>query len=69
MGLTDAAVKTQYIGDSVYVSEIYGEPTTISVFLNNGERTSADFIMRKNEIVLEPDVARALVNYIKERLP
>jgi hypothetical protein len=68
MPLTDAAVKTSYLGDSVYVSEVYHDPTTITVFLNNGERESSDFIARKNEIVLEPDVARALIKYIQERL-
>lgn len=66
MNLTDATVKTQYLGDSVYVSEIYHEPQTISLFLNNGERQSPDFILRKNEIVLERDVAERLVKYIQE---
>ncbi len=68
MPLTDATVKTTYLGDSVYVSEIYHEATTISLFLNNGERESPDFLRRKNEIVLEPDVALRLVYYIQERL-
>lgn len=67
--LTDATVKTTYLGDSVYVSEIFHDPTTLSLFLNNGERHSPEFLLRKNEIVLERDVALALVKYIQAELP
>ena len=67
--MTDAQVKTSYLGDSVFVSEHEHDSTTICVFLNNGERVSELLITRKSEIVLEPSVAQALVRYIKERLP
>lgn len=61
MPLTDATVKTRYLGDSVYVSEI-------CLFLNNGEQESPAFLLRKNEIVLEREVALVFVKYIKEIL-
>jgi len=69
MPLNDKTVKTTYLGDSVYISESYGDPTTLSLFLNNGERTSHDFIARKNEIVMEPDVVAAFIKYAQTQLP
>jgi len=62
---TDAQTETSYLGDSVYIALLTKEPPIFELFLNNGERDNPTFITRKSSIVLEPEVAERLVEYIK----
>jgi hypothetical protein len=63
--MTDADLKTIYIGDSVYASVDSG---VICVFLNNGEREAPILIKRKSPIYLEPEEAIRLAQYINDQL-
>lgn len=66
LNVTDVKLETAYIGDSVYISKDLDIPSSLNIFLNNGERDAELLITRKSLIVIDAPFIPGLLRYIQQ---